>query len=231
VSNSFASALWATDWTARAMAAGIVGMNFHDLLTETGSYSPLVLANLVRPATAGGASAPHAGPGGAGARPPAAHSGGLPPSQLHANPDWYALLLTAPLAGSRPVSASVHGSSNLTARAFLSNGGGNGVSHQAHELQVVLVDFDPPSARPLLVHLLVPSHFTRGTILRLAAPSPPAQSHVELGASEVSPSGTWSPKLPLPSVYESSRGSLAVEMPASSAALVTLDAGAPARSR
>jgi hypothetical protein len=193
LSNSFASALWATDWTARAMAAGIAGLNFHDLLSEPGAYSPLVL-----------------------------HTGS---SELHANPDWYALLLTAPLVGARPVAASVRPGSSLTAAAFLTAREGSDSLHHPQELRLVLVDFDPPRARPLLVHLRVPSDVTGGDILRLTGASPTAQSGVKLGASEVSPAGTWSPRLPLPRVYGGG-GSLALEMSPDSAALVTLRAGA-----
>ena len=65
VSNVFASALWATDYLARAMSSGIVGINFHDLIGEPDSYSPLV------------------------APAPAQLAAGA----LHANPEWYALLL------------------------------------------------------------------------------------------------------------------------------------------
>jgi hypothetical protein len=223
VSNSFASALWAADWTARAMAAGITGVNFHDLLTESSSYSPLVLANQVRPASAGGASAPPAAPGAHGARPTAANRGSPSPSELHANPDWYALLLTAGLAGARPVSSRVDGgSSSLSVAAFL--GGENATRRSPHgrQLRLVLVDFEPPGAEPLAVHLQVPNDVSGGSILRLLAPSPSALSHVELGGSEVGPSGTWRPKLPLPRVYNGSRTGLAFEMPPSSAALVTL---------
>jgi hypothetical protein len=43
VSDSFASALWAVDWTVRVMHAGLAGLNFHDLLDEPGAYSPLIL--------------------------------------------------------------------------------------------------------------------------------------------------------------------------------------------
>ncbi|HYB23786.1 MAG TPA: hypothetical protein VED41_08315, partial [Solirubrobacteraceae bacterium] len=59
VSNTFASALWAADYIPRAMATGIQGLDFHDLISLRGAYSPLV-------ASATG---------------------------LHANPEWYALLL------------------------------------------------------------------------------------------------------------------------------------------
>jgi len=43
VSDTLASALWATDYIARAMSMGVRGLDFHDLLMRPGAYSPLVL--------------------------------------------------------------------------------------------------------------------------------------------------------------------------------------------
>jgi hypothetical protein len=196
VSNAFASALWAADWIARTMHDGIAGLNFHDLFTERGAYSPLVFASQTT-ARAGAAAA------------------------LHANPDWYGLLMTAPLTGSVPVASTVTGGVNLTAQAFL----GGAAAGQPHELRLVLVDFEEPSSSPLLVHVRVPAQFTGGSVLRLMAPSSASQSAVQLGAKEVAPGGNWNPRTPLPRVYGGA-GALALEMPASSAALVTLTADA-----
>jgi hypothetical protein len=81
VSNTFAAALWALDYTARAAASGVAGVNFHDLIDKSGAYSPLV---------APGPSALAAG-------------------ALHAAPEWYALLAARTLVGSRPLPASVAG--------------------------------------------------------------------------------------------------------------------------
>ena len=178
VSNTFASALWAADYTARAMAAGVRGLDFHDLINRPGAYSPLVASK----------------------------------NGLHANPEWYALLMAQRLAGSKALRATVHSAPNLTATAFLSAAGA---------VQIVLVNFDPAGATPLLVRLRVPGRFAGGTILRLTAPSAYATSQVKLGGAGVKASGTWSARLPLPGLYQR-RGSLALSLPASSAALVTL---------
>ena len=178
VSNTFASALWATDYIARAMAAGVGGLDFHDLIDRPGAYSPLVASN----------------------------------NGLHANPEWYALVLAQRLAGSEAFRTTVRGAPNLNATGFLSAGG---------VVQIVLVNFDPTGSTPLLVRLRVPGRFARGTILRLTAPSAQATSQVKLGGREVTASGSWSARLPLPGIYQR-RGSLAVSVPASSAALVTL---------
>jgi hypothetical protein len=205
VSNSFASALWAVDWAVRAMHAGVAGLNFHDLVSEPGAYSPLAF-------TPGAPTA----------------AGGAPlPVSLRPNPDWYALLMTAPLAGSTPVKTSISGDPGLTAAAFL-RPGPRGSAGPSARLQLVLVDFDPPSARPLLVRLHLPPAFGGGSILRLMAPSPASSAHVRLGASEVAPSGTWRPRNPLPRLYRGA-GAPSLELPASSAALITLDASAAHR--
>lgn len=188
VSNVFASALWALDYVARAMASGVAGIDFHDLLDEPLSYSPLVAGDAQE----------------------------LASGELHANPEWYALLLAERLLGDRPVRASVvGGASTLTAGAFVTPGG---------SVQLVLVDFAPTGAQPLLVHLRLPRSFRAGPILRLTAPGLRATVGVTLGGNAVGAGGTWSPAATLPYV-SGEPGALALKMPASSAALVTLAPG------
>jgi hypothetical protein len=206
VSNSFGAALWAVDWITRAMGAGMAGLHFHDLVTEPGAYSPLVFA----PGTAGERGGVH------------------PAADLHANPDWYALLLGAPLAGSIPVATRLTGSRNLSAAAFASEPTIAPSATRARigprgKLLVTLVDFDAPSAKPLRVSLRVPPGFTSGSVLRLMAHSSASLAHVQLGGTEVPSSGAWHPRLPLPRLY-GGPGSLSLELPASSAVRVTLEA-------
>ena len=84
VSNAFASALWALDYTARAMTAGVVGVNFHDLIDQPRTYSPL-----------------------------AAHrESALNAGELQPDPEWYALLAAHTFMGgpaSRPLAATTIG--------------------------------------------------------------------------------------------------------------------------
>jgi hypothetical protein len=85
VSNAFASALWALDYTARAMTAGLVGVNFHDLIDQPLAYSPL-----------------------------AAHrEGALNAGELQPDPEWYALLAAHFFMGahlpSRPLATTTVG--------------------------------------------------------------------------------------------------------------------------
>jgi hypothetical protein len=213
VSDSFASALWALDYTARAMTAGVAGVNFHDLLAKPGAYSPLL------------------------APTPAALTAGA----LQAQPEWYALLAARELPGSRPLPASVAGATpdELSASAFRAPDG---------RLRLVLVDYDPPGARPLAVRLQVPRAptaggssgsdragsdragphraelYARGSVLRLTCPSPAATAGVRLGGRAVAPTGSWSPPAALPAVYAHA-GTLSVQLAPSSAAVVTLYPG------
>ena len=101
VSNAFASALWALDYTARAMTAGVVGLNFHDLIDQPRTYSPLA---------AHGESALNAG-------------------ELQPAPEWYALLAAHTFAGahpaSRPLATTIAGSTpgELSASAMVAPDG------------------------------------------------------------------------------------------------------------
>lgn len=185
VSNVFASALWAVDYVARAMVSGVAGLNFHDLITEPHAYSPLAAGN----------------------------SNELASGVLHANPEWYALLLARHLLGDLPVSSKISSASrDLTAAAFLNASG---------SLHIVLVNFAGAKAKPLLVNLRVPRRLGAGPILRLTAPTLRATSDVLLGGRSVSSTGAWSHGTPLSSV-SGKPGSLMLRMPAGSAALVTL---------
>ncbi|MGH2855326.1 MAG: glycosyl hydrolase family 79 C-terminal domain-containing protein, partial [Solirubrobacteraceae bacterium] len=81
VSDTFAAALWALDYTARAMAAGVAGVNFHDLIDRPRAYSPLLAPTL----------------------------GALAAGALHAAPEWYGLLAAHTLVGGRTLPTSVAG--------------------------------------------------------------------------------------------------------------------------
>ncbi len=185
VSNVFASALWATDYLARAMTSGVVGINFHDLIGEPDSYSPLVAADPQQ----------------------------LAAGALHANPEWYALLLARSLLGDQPIRTNVAaGDQTLTAAAFASSSG---------NLHIVLVNFQPTGAAQRVVRLRLPRPFRAGPILRLSAPGLRAKIGVRLGGRAVAGSGAWHAAAALPRV-SGSPGSLELKMAAGSAALVTL---------
>jgi hypothetical protein len=188
------------------MQVGLAGLNFHDLLTEPLAYSPLVLppsrssAQSAEPTTATTATTSAAG---------------LSAEPLHANPEWYALLLTSQLVGDQPLPTRVKGGAELSAGAFVAPKG------RGAAMRLALVDFDESGASPLQVHLHVPAGYIAGSFMPLTGPSTNALTHISLGGAEVGPSGAWAPRLPLATVSRNA-GSLSVTMAPSSAALVTL---------
>ena len=96
VSNTFGGALWAVDYLAHVMTAGLAGVNFHDLPERCTGYSPLCSP------TSADAAAGH----------------------LQAQPEWYALLLARMLLGDRPLGAvSRPRATNLSITAFASSHG------------------------------------------------------------------------------------------------------------
>jgi hypothetical protein len=98
ISNTFASALWATAYVSQAMSMGVAGINLHGHPTNCLGYTPLC-----------------------GATPQAIAEG-----QLSAQPEWYALLMLRGLIGDRPLPTTVaaHPQHNLAAYSFLAPGGG-----------------------------------------------------------------------------------------------------------
>lgn len=96
VSDTFASALWATGYIAQLMSGGAAGVNLHGHLANCAGYSPLCAPD------------------------PLARASG----RLQAQPVWYALLLASALLGTRPLPTAVagEGSPNLVVAAFSGRG-------------------------------------------------------------------------------------------------------------
>jgi hypothetical protein len=93
ISNTFASALWAVDYIARAMVAGVAGINFQGNPANCRGYTPVCAP---RPQQ-------------------------LAKGTLTAQPEWYALLLSKALIGDRPVRATASPSpANVDVIALLS---------------------------------------------------------------------------------------------------------------
>jgi hypothetical protein len=201
VSNSFASALWAIRFISSAMSAGLAGVNFHDLLAEADAYSPLVFA--------AGSYAPTQAD-----RQAAALGRLLGPLPLHANPEWYALLMTAPLEHSSALGTTASAPPTLYSQAYLAPDG---------TLRVVLDNTAPAGSRPLAIKLAIEgTRYAEGSIMRLQASSLSATAGVRLGGSELSPQGLWRPAQPLEAPAQSAGGPM-LALPAASAALVTLE--------
>lgn len=98
ISDTFASALWATGYIAQAMADGADGVNLQGNPDNCPGYTPLC-------ATSAAASAD-----------------GI----LRPQPDWYAMLLTSSLIGYRPLlttATAEEGAPNLVAQAFAGSSG------------------------------------------------------------------------------------------------------------
>jgi len=95
ISDRFASALWAVDYIAHAMAAGVSGINLQGNPANCAGYTPLCA--------------------------PSARS--LSRGALVVHPEWYALLMTKALIGDRPLPTTVsNGNANIDAVAFLARG-------------------------------------------------------------------------------------------------------------
>jgi hypothetical protein len=96
ISDTFASALWAVDYIARAMLAGVTGINLQGNPANCEGYTPLC----------------------------APTSRMLAEGALVAQPEWYALLLSKALVGDRPVRAIVSPSkANIDVLALMSHRG------------------------------------------------------------------------------------------------------------
>jgi hypothetical protein len=186
ISNTFASALWATGYLAEAMTAGVSGINLQGNPVNCRGYSPLCAAT------------------------PRLLASGV----LHPQPDWYALLLARLLIGSRPVPTTIStpGSPNVLAQAFTTAGG---------SLRLVIVDDEPPGARPAALRVRVERSYRWASVLSLRAPGPAASTGVRLGGRAVARDGAWhaSPRV-TPLVRRG--GEVTLTVPASSASLVTL---------
>jgi hypothetical protein len=98
ISNTFASALWATAYVSRAMSMGAQGVNLHGHPSTCLGYTPLC----------------------------ATTAQAIESGDLSAQPEWYALLLLRGLVGERPLPTTVASRPrhNVQATAFLAPSGG-----------------------------------------------------------------------------------------------------------
>lgn len=156
--------------------------------------------------------------------PLAAHTPrALAAGELRAAPEWYALLAAHALAGAggaRPLPLTVSGAApgELSAYALRAPSGA---------VRLALIDYDPPGSPPLAIALRAPRSLRGGAILRLTGPAPAATRGTRLGGRAVSTGGSWSPASALPALH-GRPGALSLQLPPSSAAVVTL---APQRRR
>ncbi len=222
ISNTFASALWATGYITQVMASGAVGINLQGNPGNCAGYTPMCAPD------------------------PAALATGA----LRAQPDWYAMLLTRSLVGYRPLPTTVteEGAPAQPIPPVEAPAGSEGApaggepptppatsgpnvvvasfSGPDHGVQVVLVDDEPPGARPLALRLNVGAGLGPGRVLRLTGPAPSATGDILLGGHAVSPDGSL--KAPIRAERVTAHaGILTVKLAPSSAALVTVTPRAP----
>lgn len=202
ISNTFASALWATGYITQGMAAGTVGINLQGNPTNCAGYTPVCAPD------------------------PTA----LAEGRFRAQPEWYALLLTRSLVGERPLPTTIssegvedaegnESSPDLVAAAFA---GPN------KSLKVVLADNDPPAATPLALQLAIGRGMGKAHILRLTAPSESATDGVRLAGRTVTANGMWqTPKRTETATPHS--GVVTVKLVPGSAALVTVSREKPVK--
>jgi hypothetical protein len=192
ISDTFASALWATGYIAQAMDAGTVGINLQGNPTNCVGYTPLCATN----ATA------------------------LAHGEFRAQPEWYALLLAHTLIDYRPLPTTISsvGSPNLVAAGFsgpghtlkvvLCNDEPEGTSPLALDLQV-------GAGIPSGVQV------GTAQVQRLTGPAPSATAGVLLAGDGVAANGSWNVP-PHGELATPSAGVLTVELPPGSAALVSV---------
>jgi len=205
ISDTFASTLWATAYITQTMDAGAAGINLQGNPTNCAGYTPLCAPDQTAVAT----------------------------GALRAQPEWYALLLTHALVGSRLLAATISTAGglpapNLVASAFAGPAGSE---------QVVLVDDEPPSAAPLTLTLATGLGSGAGKTaraIRLTAPAQNASAGVLLADRAVAANGSW--RAPehtetIPAIA----ANLTMTLAPSSATLLTLGPdhplGAPGRHR
>jgi hypothetical protein len=215
ISDTFASALWATGYITQAMTAGTAGINLQGNPTNCAGYTPLCTPD------------------------PAAVTAGA----LRAQPEWYALLLSRSLVGCRPLPTTVTTATSTpttgapvtgapvtgapaptpVASAATPNLVDASFSCPGHSLRVVLVDDEPPGSSPLALTLNVGTGLGSARITRLTAPAPSATSDVLLAGSAVAANGSWSGSVPTQTEHLATHaGTLALELGPSSAVLVTV---------
>ncbi len=175
VSDTFVSALWATDFLFSVAEHGADGINFHCNL-KPGSYSPLSWSK------AEGSYVVH--------------------------PLYYAMLAFKEAGRGRVLPTTVRCAANVSAHATLGADG---------KVRALLTNKD--LAQAVVVHLATGR--TKGSVMRLLAPSADAKNGITFAGSATGTDGKWTAKTSEP--ISSSGTDLTVTLPAGTAALVTLE--------
>lgn len=175
VSDTFVSALWATDFLFSIAERGADGINFHSNL-KPGSYSPV--------------------------------SWSKTEGNYVVHPLYYAMLAFKEAGRGKILPISVKSEANLTAHATLGTDG---------KMRVLLTNKD--LTKGVVAHLATGR--TKGSVMRLLAPTADAKSGITFAGSSTGADGNWAAK-----TSEKIGGSgtdITITLPAGSAAVVTLD--------
>ncbi len=202
VSDVFASALWGGDMMLHLAAAGYRGVNFHggaskSLSTALGG-GPLARAwsSQDRIDQVSGSYTPIAGSDEVGFRP---------------RPLYYGMLLAGQLCGGTRIRATLEEPEPRSASVYavrLDTG-----------LRVAL--FNKELTQPLSVALHPGQRVRRARVWNLTAPHPESREEILLAGSSVSGTGEWSPQEQTVRVQPD--GSIQMQLPPASAALLLLD--------
>ncbi|HEX7609821.1 MAG TPA: glycosyl hydrolase family 79 C-terminal domain-containing protein [Solirubrobacteraceae bacterium] len=200
VSDTFAAALWALDYSLIAASHGVAGLNFHGGLGSCAKgggilspwYSPLCT---------------------------------LPGGQLSARPEFYALLALRSLEGSTFVPVAYRTPADVSVYALRAPDGTLRVVIDDMRTRAPARRHRrrPPPPGPLSVTLRVDPAYRSATVMRLLAPALTATRGVTLGGATLRLDGTL--PQPLSTPLAGGAGSFTVRTTPASAAIVTLPAG------
>ena len=198
MSDAFAASLWAADYLLLLASLGCAGVNLHGgdsrfLSAGLGDHNPGLEA--------------------AANRKPSAPNGFYTPiASEHDRPDaarpvFYGMLLAQQFAGATMLACDLEAPATVTAYA---------AQKRSHRVIAII----NKASTPLSLALRGDQPARRAALWRLAGPSLDATLGITLGSAAVSDAGAWNPiSKPIP-VHS---GTLSLELPATSAALVFLD--------
>ena len=164
VSDVYAAALWAVDYTLLLAQHGVSGLNFHGTIGRCGVPEQDKRVRFYTPLCA-------------------ATGADLAAGMLTPQPVFYGLLLVHLLGPGRFLTATVSTSNNITSYAVRGSDG---------KTRVVVVDKDPVSATPVtvLVHL---GTGTVGSVLHLTGSSLTSATGIAIQGATVARDGTFTP--------------------------------------
>jgi hypothetical protein len=207
VSNTLASAFWVTEYLVTVAQHGVSGVGIQGGLAACRGYTPLCVPG-AKGAAAG--TAPGIDP----IADASLGAAGSPDGRLAAQPEFYGLLLVHELEGGRWLPCTT----NQLTPAWLA-----AVKMPAGSVRIVIVNPSPSAATDFTVR--APGHGGPVSLQWLTGPSLGATSGVTLGGAQAKVDGTWTPLTD--AALAGSADGVHVHVPAATAALLTIAAGAP----